>query len=162
MRETANITSQYTSNQITNLKQASIYARKRSIFKIVDAIIVSCFRSASPFLPLVACAMVNYSLQNGVVEESATAFAVFGYFKIFLEKNFKEGKWWGEMALGVLDSKSVFASCKCGHVYQRSNAHVLRTTRDPLKLLFVKSNSDSLWLRSILVHSTQRYFIHTS
>ena len=113
MSETGKIASQYTSNQITNLKHSTpINAKKRNILKIVDAVIVACYRETSPYLPLVTCAMVNYSLQNGVVEESATAFAVFGYFKIFLEENFEEGKRWGDIALNVMDSNSAFTPSK--------------------------------------------------
>ncbi|KAL7540948.1 hypothetical protein ACHAXR_010516 [Thalassiosira sp. AJA248-18] len=108
MRETSRITSQYSSDQITNMKQTSINARKRRILKIVDAVIVACYREASPYLPLVTCAMVNYSLQNGVCEESATAFVVYGYFRIFLEENFEEGRRWGDIALKILDSNSPF------------------------------------------------------
>jgi len=108
MIETGNVTSKYTSDQITNLKQTSINARKRNILKIVDGVVLACYRESSPYLPLVACAMVKYSLQNGVCEESATAFVVYGYFKIFVQENFEEGRRWGDIALKILDSNLAF------------------------------------------------------
>jgi len=112
MRETSKVTSNYTTNQITSLKQNFISERKRNVFKIVNAIIVACYRESSPFLPLVTCAMVNYSLQNGVCEESATAFVVYGYFKVFLEEKFEEAKRYGDVSSRIDDGNSPFTSSK--------------------------------------------------
>mmetsp|Transcript_20337 Transcript_20337/g.34956 ORF Transcript_20337/g.34956 Transcript_20337/m.34956 type:complete len:434 (+) Transcript_20337:2-1303(+) len=104
------MTSKYTTAQITNLKLKSINDRKRDVIKIVNVLTVACYRKASPFLPLVACATVNYSLQNGVCEESATAFVVYGYFQIFLTDNFEEGRRWGDIAKKIMAPNSAFTS----------------------------------------------------
>ena len=71
MAKTGKLTSQYTSQQITGMKQTSISARRRNILKIVDAVIQACYREASPYQILVSCAMINYSFQNGMYGESA-------------------------------------------------------------------------------------------
>mmetsp|Transcript_32513 Transcript_32513/g.78696 ORF Transcript_32513/g.78696 Transcript_32513/m.78696 type:complete len:1338 (-) Transcript_32513:142-4155(-) len=108
MIETGKITSKYTTAQITQMKVTSINAKKGYLFKIADSVIVACYCEASPFLPLVTCALINYSMANGIVEESATAFVSYGYFNIFLSQNFAEGKHWGDIALEVLDPSSTF------------------------------------------------------
>ena len=112
MQKTAKVTSQYTSNQLMSMKKSTLSARERSILTIVDAVIIAAYRQSSPFLPLVTCAMVNYSLQNGVCEESATAFTVYGYLRVFLEQNFEEGKRWGDIALNIMDPNSVITHSK--------------------------------------------------
>ena len=71
MAKTTKLTSQYTSQQIISMKQTCMIARKRNVLEIVDAMFPVCYREASPYLPLLACAMINYSFQNGVCGESA-------------------------------------------------------------------------------------------
>jgi len=108
MTETGKLTSQYTSNQIINMKQTSISARKRNILKIADAVISACYREASPYQILVVCAMMKYSFQNGVCEESAASFVVYGFFQIFLREDFEEGRRWGDIALKMMDANAAF------------------------------------------------------
>ena len=71
MTKTGQLTSQYTSKQIINMRQASINTRKQNVLKIVEAMIAACYREASPYLLLVACGTINYSFQNGISGESA-------------------------------------------------------------------------------------------
>lgn len=54
------------------------------------------------FFPLVTCAIVNYSLDNGICTESATAFSSFGYFLIHLLGKYDSGKYWGGVAENIL------------------------------------------------------------
>jgi len=103
IRETRQITSQYTSESILKQTSSSVNARKRSIFNIFNIITGACYRQSSPNLPLIACAMVQYSLSNGVVKESATAFVVFGFFLIHLEDNFQEAQRMADIAQQILD-----------------------------------------------------------
>ena len=82
MKETAAILSQYTTEQIKNLKnpETAINSRKQQIiYNISTHVMVCCFRESSPFLPLLSCLMVQYSLSNGLVAESAIVFSSFGY-----------------------------------------------------------------------------------
>jgi len=82
MQETAMILSQYTTQQIKNLKnpETTINSRKKqTIYSICNHVMICCFRESSPFLPLLCCLMVQYSLSNGLVAESAIVFSVFGY-----------------------------------------------------------------------------------
>ena len=82
MQETAMILSQYTTQQITDLKnpETAINSRKQQIiYSICNHVMICCFRESSPFLPLLSCLMVQYSLSNGLVAESAIVFSVFGY-----------------------------------------------------------------------------------
>ena len=77
MRETGDVLSAHSFNQLTSRHQF-VGIKKRNVFKIVESLIPCFFRSTSPYLPLVACAIVKYSLENGVCEESATGFFLFG------------------------------------------------------------------------------------
>ena len=88
MSQTERVASAYSFQQITNTRHI-VDEKKRKAMKCVNALVISMFRSASPYFPLVGCAFVNYSLHNGVVEESAPAFLVFGYCKIALVRGFK-------------------------------------------------------------------------
>jgi predicted ATPase len=96
------------------LKQTniSVNARKRHIFSIVNTITLACYRQSSPYLPLIACAMVRYSLSNGVLEESATAFVVYGFFLVYLKNDFDEARRWAEIAEKILDPQSSFTPCE--------------------------------------------------
>ncbi|KAL7547941.1 hypothetical protein ACHAWF_011204, partial [Thalassiosira exigua] len=73
MAQTGTIASQCNFHLDPNQTQA-ILPKQRHILKIIDSVAVACFRSASPYLPLVACATVLYSLQHGLFhcEESAS------------------------------------------------------------------------------------------
>ena len=68
-----------------------IHPKQKSILKIIDSVAVACFVSTSPYLPLVACATVIYSLQQGIFhcEEAASAFAIFGEFSWLFCSNLK-------------------------------------------------------------------------
>jgi len=105
MIQTSSIASQYLG---LNNFQEVIHPKQKNILKIIDSVAVACFLSASPYLPLVACATVIYSLQQGLFhcEESASIFAIFGYFKVFLEGDLAEGKRWGDLAIAVLENSN--------------------------------------------------------
>jgi len=110
MIQTSSIASQYCDVIITRPNQA-IHSTQRNIMKIIDSVAVACFLSVSPYLPLVACATVIYSLQRGIFhsEESASAIAIFGYFKVFLEGNLDEGKRWGDLVVAILGNSNARA-----------------------------------------------------
>jgi len=78
----------------------------------VNTITLACYRQSSPYLPLIACAMVRYSLSNGVLEESATAFVVYGFFLVYLKNDFDEARRWAEIAEKILDPQSPFTHCE--------------------------------------------------
>lgn len=65
--------------------------------KIMDAFYTSCYVSSSPFLPLVACIIIQFSLQCGCYPESTTAFATFGMLKIFLGGDYTGGQYWADI-----------------------------------------------------------------
>lgn len=54
-----------------------------------------------------------YSLQQGIYrcEESASAFVIFGYFKVYLE-GIEEGQEWGNLALSIIGNSSSNASAR--------------------------------------------------
>ena len=56
--------------------------------------------------PLVTCAILNYSLEHGICTESATAFAIFANFEIFLQGKFDSGKHWADVAEQILNYSS--------------------------------------------------------
>ena len=57
--------------------------------------------------------MVHYSLSNGVLEESATAFVVYGFFLVYLQNDFDEARRWAEIAEKIL-GESCFTHSKWG------------------------------------------------
>jgi len=107
--KTRQLTSQYTSEQISSMTHTSVDGRTQNILKIADAVIGASGKESSPYLILVACAMINYSLRNGICRESATAFVVYGVFQIFLREDFQEGKRWGDIALTIMDANSTYS-----------------------------------------------------
>ena len=102
MAQTAGIASKYNLEEIARLRSGKTDVRKKNILQIVDSMVTGAFRASSPFLPLITCAVVNYSLQNGVYEESALSFACLGYFKIALVGDYKEGRYWINAAAQIL------------------------------------------------------------
>ena len=93
------------SSIMDDMAYSSSIASKYSIDQItknLNSIVTGASRSSSPFLPLITCAVVNYSLQNGVYEESALSFACLGYFKIALLGDCKEGRYWANATKEIL------------------------------------------------------------
>ena len=108
MAHTSNIASKYSVEQITSLMRSgtSVDKRKKDILLSLNSIIAGAFRSSSPFFPLITCAVVNYSLQNGVYEESALSFACLAYFKLALTGNFEEARYWVNATLLILNKSA--------------------------------------------------------
>ena len=49
-------------------------------------------------MPILACAIIKYSLQHGNLPKEATlAFATFGMLKIFQEDDYESGRYWGDV-----------------------------------------------------------------
>mmetsp|Transcript_19307 Transcript_19307/g.36069 ORF Transcript_19307/g.36069 Transcript_19307/m.36069 type:complete len:687 (+) Transcript_19307:1681-3741(+) len=82
LEQTEKEASAYNFSQISDC-QRRVDSKTRNVLKLVDAISKSCYQIASPFLPLVACTTVRYSLQNGVCEESISV-SLSNQNKIFL------------------------------------------------------------------------------
>ena len=49
---------------------------------------------------------VRFSLQNGVCEESISAFVIFAYFQVFLKQSFDQGRHWANIAKNMLEKAS--------------------------------------------------------
>lgn len=117
MSKTALAASAYSFNQLTNTTH-TVSTKNRSIVNIMNALLVSLFRSSSPYLPLVGCALVNYSLQHGICPEASTAFVVFGYFRICLEGKYEEGRYWSDVVSMITakaqNSSTLQANITCG------------------------------------------------
>eukprot|EP00984_Skeletonema_dohrnii_P012934 scaffold5299_cov102-Skeletonema_dohrnii-CCMP3373.AAC.2 len=104
MANISNIASKYSIEQIAKLRSGKVDTRKKNILLSMDSITIGAYRSSSPFLPLITCAVVNYSLQNGVYEESALSFACLGYFKIALAGDYKEARYWANATALILNT----------------------------------------------------------
>jgi len=105
MRKTDIISSRYTINTLIDQWGGSVKTGdfKRDVLNICDSVILAGMRSRSPYLPLIVCETVNYSLeQDCVCAESALSFSYFGFLKIWLEDDYKEGHRWGTIALKIL------------------------------------------------------------
>eukprot|EP00984_Skeletonema_dohrnii_P007450 scaffold2701_cov137-Skeletonema_dohrnii-CCMP3373.AAC.9 len=103
MAHISSIASKYSIEQIAKLRSGKVDTRKKNILLSLSSIITGALRSSSPFLPLITCAVVNYSLQNGVYEESALSFACLGYFKIALAGDYKEARYWADATKQILN-----------------------------------------------------------
>jgi predicted ATPase len=102
MAQTSSIASKYSIEQITELRGGKVDARKKNILLSLNSIVAGAIKSSSQLLPLITCAVVNYSLQNGVYEECALSFACLGYFKIGLAEDYNEGRYWANATKQIL------------------------------------------------------------
>ncbi len=102
MADTGRATSAYSFDQIIGTRPM-VNEKKISVMQVCNVLIISFFRSAPSYLPLIACAVVNHCLQNGICEESASAFGMFGYFKVSIEGKYDEGSYWDDAVKKLLD-----------------------------------------------------------
>jgi hypothetical protein len=102
MAQTSSIASKYSIEQITELRGGKVDARKKNILLSLNSIVAGAIKSSSQLMPLITCAVVNYSLQNGVYEECALSFACLGYFKIGLAEDYNEGRYWANATKQIL------------------------------------------------------------
>jgi len=94
MKGTSKLLSQYSVDQIVDMAQTeSIDSRTRNIVKISEALMFSCYRESSPYLPLFACAMINFTLENKkACKESAIAYVAYGNFVLTISEDFRQAK----------------------------------------------------------------------
>ena len=101
---TDGITKEFSVNGTVKLCENKIDDSAHRIVQVMDALFVSCYASASPFLPLIACEIVKYSFQQKAVPlESALSFGTLGMFLIFLKGDYTGGKKWAEVVRGITD-----------------------------------------------------------
>jgi len=133
MAHTSNIASKYSVEQITSLMRSgtSVDKRKKNILLSLNSIITGGIRSSSTFVPLITSAVVNYSLQNGVYEESALSFACLGYFKLALTGNFEEARYWVNATLLILNKSATNSIAKVRTFCQTNNDKLLRQQTPP-------------------------------
>lgn len=98
MKKTDEAASKCNFDCIADMNSSSI-----EVLKIFDSIILAGLRCRSPYFPLIVCATVRYSLENGVSEESALSFCLFGCFKLSIEDNYEKACYWGKMTLQLLE-----------------------------------------------------------
>ncbi|KAL7462203.1 hypothetical protein ACHAXS_002590 [Conticribra weissflogii] len=91
----------------------------RNLFKICDAIVLATYNISSPYLPLLAFEMMQYSLKNEFYEpEAAMAYAGFGYFNIMLRNDFESGKYWANVALELLKQYATSTTARVKWIIQ--------------------------------------------
>lgn len=120
--------------------------------------------------------MINYSFQNGICEESAgkwkgslsqvklaclifspiAAFAVNGFFEIFLREDFEEGRRWGNVALKIMGANSAFIPREWICVSICTNYGVCCLYRPNSRARVPYFFSCSPWVSSVLVRSPSR------
>jgi len=89
--------SKFSMYQMLNLCDTPVDGPGRHAIEIIHAIFPACYQSSSPFMSLVACATIQFSLQHGICHESTSAFAIFGMLKIFNEGDYHGGKYWADV-----------------------------------------------------------------
>jgi len=96
------LASQYSIEYMMNLCESDVGDSIKNIAKIMQSFYVACYATTSPVLPLIACAMIKYSLENGICEESTFAFATFAILKINLEGNYTDAQQWAQVSRGII------------------------------------------------------------
>mmetsp|Transcript_29949 Transcript_29949/g.63074 ORF Transcript_29949/g.63074 Transcript_29949/m.63074 type:complete len:1665 (-) Transcript_29949:98-5092(-) len=91
---TDNIASNFSMDQLVNLCEKAIDDSVHYAFKIIDAFYSSCYVSSSPFLPLVVCAVMQFSFQHGISHTATGPFATFGALKIFIAQDYDSARKW--------------------------------------------------------------------
>ena len=76
------IESQLSMPQLVELCDERPNRSAQCAIRIFDAIFPSCYQTNSPFLPLLAAAVVRCSLQHGICRYSGMAFTLVGVFKV--------------------------------------------------------------------------------
>jgi len=90
-------------DEIMKLCEKVVDESAHCIVKIMDAFYISCYASASAFLPLISCELVKYALKHGICQESTVAFASYGMFKIFFEGDYAAGKKWADVVRAITE-----------------------------------------------------------
>mmetsp|Transcript_30851 Transcript_30851/g.66674 ORF Transcript_30851/g.66674 Transcript_30851/m.66674 type:complete len:1679 (-) Transcript_30851:132-5168(-) len=94
---TDSMASKFSMDQMLDLCEKAVDGPGRRVIEIIGAFFSSCYQSSSPFMPLVACATIQFSLQHGICHESTSAFAIFGMLKISNEGDYHGGKYWADV-----------------------------------------------------------------
>lgn len=55
-------------------------------------------------VPLIAVAIIQFSLINGVCPEAVVFFATFSLYKIFLQEDYSGAKYWADLARAIIIS----------------------------------------------------------
>merc|ERR1712194_195009 len=121
------IACQYSIDDIMSLCETQVDESIKNIVQIIVAFYVSCYSAHSPFLPLIACVVVKYSLENGICEETTFAFATFSMFKI-VQGDYAEGKRWAQMTRGI--TKKYQSMKKSNVLFEIQSGFLLSSTVD--------------------------------
>ena len=96
---TEQMSSNFSKDQLLALCEKEVDASVHRVVKLLDAFFVSCYVSSSPFLPVVACIIIQFSLQHGICPEAPVAFAIYSMLKIFLAGDFGGARFWADRVL---------------------------------------------------------------
>ncbi|KAL7545479.1 hypothetical protein ACHAWF_008830 [Thalassiosira exigua] len=100
----------------------------RAILAIWDSFYVSAHVSNSPYLPLIACEVVKYSLEHkSICLESCTAFATYGVIKVAMGGNYAAGQKWAEVSRAIvkktMEPDGSASNPKCDLILVRNNTN---------------------------------------
>ncbi|KAL7546664.1 hypothetical protein ACHAWF_009998 [Thalassiosira exigua] len=80
--------------------------KTRSTMKITSALSTACYMVSSPFLPLIACETIRFSLRNGVCPETISALIIFAYSQVCLGQSFDRVRRWADVAKKMLEKSN--------------------------------------------------------
>ncbi len=101
MATTQAVASKYSVDQMMSLCEKDVEESVERVLTIMDAFYSSCYASTSPFLPLVACTIIQYSFQNGICMESLMAFATLAMLKVFFVQDYAGGRQLGDLVIAM-------------------------------------------------------------
>lgn len=127
MKSTDVIIAQCSLDRMMSLCEKHIDDSSQNVVKFLDAFFVSCYSGGSLAWPLIACAIVKYSLTHGICSEAATAFASFGVLNIFLKGDFASGQYMAKVARAITTKHQTMNKSKIPHVENRADILLYHT-----------------------------------
>ncbi|KAL9181842.1 hypothetical protein ACHAXT_012185 [Thalassiosira profunda] len=85
--------------QLLDLCEKEVDVSVHNVVKLLDAFYVSCYVSSSPFLPIVACIIMQFSFQQGICPEAPVAFSTYAMLKIFLSADYGGSRYWADRSM---------------------------------------------------------------
>jgi len=122
MASTNEITSKFSTDQMMDLCGKTVDDTVHRAVMIIDAFYTSCYVASSPFLPLISCAVIQFSLQHGICHEALAAFAAFATMKIFLAGDYDGGRYWANIVRAM--TKKLRGMAK-SNMNMETHAHLL-------------------------------------
>jgi len=127
MISTQSMISKYDLDGIMDLCGKAVDKLSQVIMELLDTIVLSCYALGSQMLPMIACAIIQFSLEQGICRESAIAWASFGTFKIVIGGDYAAAKQMATVARAITTKHQTMNISKLLHVQNRADLFLCNT-----------------------------------